>query len=638
MKKFLLLLILLLSLPLNVKAADYKITDQFIEANILSNGDLEVTELIVMDGTFNGYEKTLTYANSSLDDDYTYDYNSNIYNAYGLNLLDIKAKYVSNVSFDTINDTDFEVMTQRIMGENGDKGIYTMRTDYNSYTYRLYYASNRQRVAFKIRYRLDRVIVNHLDVAELYWNFITPNYYDDMENIIVKVNLPGVDNSDNFRVWAHGDLAGEITKNKDNSGVVASIKEMSADSSLDIRITFDKDLITDKTKVKETNVNALPKILNIEEKRANEANELREKLQKEWHNTVYLTVGLYIAMVILGLYIYFKYGRSPKPNYYSKYNREFINDYNVEVIDYLMNRKITPNALSASIMNLIYKKNISLEENKESNSKEKAYTFVLENRDNLNSSENILVDFLFSTVSKKTNADNKPIFTMLDLKLYANGVKTCDEFIASYTKWKNDVLKLAKEEKFYESSSRPKVIGVIMLIISFLVFYYGSSVGTDFVPNNFIFLAGMIFMLYTILVYKKSVKGSEHYAKWQAFKNFLDDFGAFELKELPEIILWERYLVYATIFGLAKKVQKAMNVKIKELNITNDYVYYPSYFYLDLSNSINNSISNAISGAYNRRSANYANSHSSSSSGGGFGGGFSSGGGFGGGGSSGHGF
>jgi ribonucleoside-diphosphate reductase alpha chain len=34
---------------------------------------------------------------------------------------------------------------------------------------------------------------------------------------------------------------------------------------------------------------------------------------------------------------------------------------NVEVIDYLMNSNITPNAMSASIMNLIYKKNIKAE-------------------------------------------------------------------------------------------------------------------------------------------------------------------------------------------------------------------------------------------------------------------------------------
>ena len=35
--------------------------------------------------------------------------------------------------------------------------------------------------------------------------------------------------------------------------------------------------------------------------------------------------------------------------------------YNVEVVDYLMHKTITENALSASIMNLVYKKNIKVE-------------------------------------------------------------------------------------------------------------------------------------------------------------------------------------------------------------------------------------------------------------------------------------
>ncbi len=140
-------------------------------------------------------------------------------------------------------------------------------------------------------------------------------------------------------------------------------------------------------------------------------------------------------------------------------------------------------------------------------------------------------------------------------------------------------------------------------------------------------------------MYKKTIKGSEHYSRWKAFKNFLNDFGSFELKELPEIILWERYLVYATIFGLADKVEKSMNVYISELDLSQmNYDYTPVFFYINISPMINASVNNAINSAYNRQAANYANTHSSSSSGGGFGGGFSSGGGFGGGGSSGHGF
>ena len=55
MKKVILSLFLLL-VPSFVKAASYQITDQLIEAEILNNGDLRISELIVMDGTFIGYE------------------------------------------------------------------------------------------------------------------------------------------------------------------------------------------------------------------------------------------------------------------------------------------------------------------------------------------------------------------------------------------------------------------------------------------------------------------------------------------------------------------------------------------------------------------------------------------------------
>ena len=57
-------------------------------------------------------------------------------------------------------------------------------------------------------------------------------------------------------------------------------------------------------------------------------------------------------------YVYKKYDKERKPKFIGEYNREFIDDYNVEVIDYLMNNTITPNAMSASLMNLIYKKNV----------------------------------------------------------------------------------------------------------------------------------------------------------------------------------------------------------------------------------------------------------------------------------------
>ena len=638
MKRVLLGLFLFL-IPGIVEAANYTISNQLIEAQIKEDGDLYVQELIVMDGTFNGYEKTISYANSLLKDTDNYDNNS-LYNGSGIELVSIKAKKIQgDVSFNTLDDNDFTKLQLVNYANNGDMTVYTASSNYNGYTYRLYYPANNEKIAFLISYVVEDVVVVHADVAELYWNFITPNDYDDIQDVQVKVLLPSADNSSNFRLWAHGDLSGQINKLSTNDGVLASISNMAATSLLDIRLTFNKSLITDMSHVKTTTNSALEGIIEVEKTRAEVANQLRDELTLK-RNIVIAYSWVLIILVIGGsILVYLKYAKSPKSSYYSKYNREFIDEYNVEVIDYLMKRQITPNALSASIMNLIYKKNISAKEIP-SDKKVKDYEFTLENSNNLNGSESILTQFLFDTVGEgKVNEKGAKTFTTVDLKKYAGGNKTCSSFIKSYTNWKNSVLQDGIGQKFFETSKVPKLIGTGILLLAIILLFLIIQFETDYIPSYVAIMLAVIFFIISLVVYKKTIRGSEHYTRWKAFRNFLDDFGAFELKELPEIILWERYLVYATIFGLADKVEKSMNVRIKEMDMSSlASDYYPTFYYIHIGPSIHASFNNAINSAYHQQSANYANTHSSRSSGGGFGGGFSSGGGFGGGGSSGHGF
>lgn len=637
MKKFILGLFLFLVSPFIVKAADYDITDFYVKANILTNGDLEVNELIVLDGDFNGYERDILYANSNLSGgDFA---NNRLYNASNITDVEIKAKYVNHVSMKTFDDNDFDTFNLANYASNGSKALYVKSNLNNGYRFRMYYKSNNQKVAFYLKYTVKDAVVLHNDVAELYWTFIPDGFEDELNNINIEVYLPNNDNSNNFRIWAHGNLSGEVDF-IGKIGVRANIGEVFFGESVDIRMTFDKSLVDENLVLKKSNVLALDEIIKVETERANIANNLRERLVLKRNIVIYGTIITYISMIILGIFIYFKYGKSPKSGYYAKYNREFIDDYNVEVVDYLMKKQITSNAMSASIMNLVYKKNLSVKELPNEKNNKKDYEFTLENEDKINESEKILIDFLFDRVGKnRVDANNKKCFSTLDLKKYANGTKTCTTFINSYTKWKNNVIELGKKEKFYERSNIPMIFGFTILIVSIAIFGLDILNDVAFFPAYLLLFFAIFFLIYTILVEKKTLKGAEHYDKWKAFKNFLDDFGSFELKELPEIALWERYLVYATIFGLAKKVQKSMNVRISEMNIdAMGYDYYPSYVYINLGSSINSSINSAITSAYNRQSANYANTHSSSSSGGGFGGGFSSGGGFGGGGGGGRGF
>ena len=100
----------------------------------------------------------------------------------------------------------------------------------------------------------------------------------------------------------------------------------------------------------------------------------------------------------------------------------------------------------------------------------------------------------------------------------------------------------------------------------------------------------------------------------------MEDFSLLNEKEVPAIEVWEHYLVYATVFGIADKVLKQLKTvypNIDEIDTASTstcmYFMYHSNFSSSFSGAINSSISSSISSSY--------------SSGYGGGGGFSGGGG-----------
>lgn len=628
--KYIILSLIILLVPTFVKASDvdYEITNYYIDSYILENGDLEIKELIVLNGSFNGYIRELATSNSVLSSSSKIDFEHDaIYNASGIYDMKIGAKKIKNVSFNTFNE-EFEALeTSDYSSSNSKK---TVVTKYNNYDeYKMYYRSNNESVAFLLDYKLDKAIVLHNDVAELYWQFIGKDFTDQINDLKIRIHLPNNDESDSFRVWAHGDLTGEIEK-EDSKTVYAYVKYLYPNSPVDIRMTFDKNLITDTSKVKKSNEEALDSILKVEKERALEANRIRKRQQKLAAIANYTGIFLIVFQIINIIYIYFKHDKEYKSDFNNDYYREFFDDFNVEVGDYILKRTITPNAMSASIMNLIYKKNIKAEKIEVEEGKKENYEFTLLNKDNLSDTETKLVNFLF----EKVGNNNK--FTTEELKKYAKSTKTYSDFNNTYTSWKNSVINDGKKLKIFETSIPNKIFNVLFcLLVMFIGIIFSTNIGLS-IPYVIATILSIIVVIYSLQVLKRTKYGNEQYLRLKASKKFLLDFGAFDIKELPEISLWERYMVFATLFGIASKVSKTMNVKIQEIsNYESVQTFNTGYYDFELCNIINSSISSAVSMASHTAMEVAASSMSSSS---GSGGGFSSGGGFGGGGGGGHGF
>ena len=114
--------------------------------------------------------------------------------------------------------------------------------------------------------------------------------------------------------------------------------------------------------------------------------------------------------------------------------------------------------------------------------------------------------------------------------------------------------------------------------------------------------------------------GAEVYYLWTSFENMLREIARLDQAELESIVVWNRLLVYATLFGYADKVSHLM--KVHQIQVENpDINLYVIYGWHSMFYHSTAQISHYAS------VANTASTYSVSSSNGSSGGGFSGGGG-----------
>lgn len=633
MKKIILLIILMLT-PVMVSA---NTKSYYIEANILENGDMEVRELKYLDGSYNGFSTTLKYQNTSLkdftgaQDDFE---GSNIYNAANItNLKVYSSNYTGNFSDIHKHNKEF---TEVSFAQKGDYGLYTKDKLIDGVDLKIYMPSS-YNYASLVTYTLKDVVVKHNDIAEIAWDFIGFNYEEDIDELIILVNLPKESNE--LRVFSHGPLNG-TNKILNNSSVELVYPKLYARNAVDMRVVFDKEVVP--TAIKKSNIDALSKILAIEEKRAEQANKERDiaknQVRKEEMITraiKYISIGWITGLICLIVYAYNKHDKEYSLNV-NKYFREIPSKIDPSKVEYLMDKKITENSFSATILNLIRKKVLILSEIKpEAGSKIRKkktdYLFKYNEAitiDSLGAEEKIIFDLLINVIG-----DTKEV-KLNQIQDYSKKYTRAKEFMKKYNNWLTTSKNEAEQENYYEKKSGIKTTGILYCTFYLLLCSITKEVNRDFAGQFIFILASIAGIIYFIKLKKRSVLGATEYSKWNGLKNFLNDFGRFAEKEVPEIHLWEEYLVYATVFKIADKVQETMKIKLTNIDTNENF----DYTYLNLNTyvfntALNRAISDSIQTARQTISS-HETASSTYSSGGGFGGGSSSGGGgFGGGGS-----
>lgn len=506
---------------------------------------------------------------------------------------------------------------------------------------------------YEISYRVIDAIKKYGDCAELYWQFIGDRFEITADKITGTIKLPvSVQNKEELRVWGHTKyLNGEIYVT-DEKTIQFHLEDYTANEYVEVRILMPTYIMNNIEFTSLENKEA--EILEEEEKEASAANERRAKRDRQMKITIIAItsiVGLIGIVFINGIRKNIKaLKENPKikPEMELDYYRELPDKTATPLEANFILKKGTfdlSETISATILNLTLKGYIKVEQ------VEKTINIEILNKDasKLQGDEIYVLELLKNaqrnkkSKSKTENEETKQILTMKDVEKYTKQkpeklikMQKGFEEIAKNTsqnKGKYDK-KIAKKSETYIS----KAIGYIFLLIAVIIaVIIGIATTGEFVPKmiKYALIAGsftIIVLVINMILISKLInrfngftsKGINEQEQWKAFKKYMEDFSLLDEKEVPQLVIWEKYLVFATAFGIADKVIKQLKVKYPELNNQDTINNMVLFAAMSNSGGLN---TNFISSLNTSTSHMYSSTYSSGS---GSGGGFSGGGGGGG--------
>ena len=472
---------------------------------------------------------------------------------------------------------------------------------------------------YKINYTVVDAIKKYDDCAELYWQFLGSDATVDASKITGTIKLPSeADSKEDIRVWGHVEtLNGEIYVTSTDT-VEFSLDNYISGNYVEVRIAMPSEMI--ETAERTYNKNVLPSIIEEETEWANEANARRERKQR---NEKIIKTVIIVVMVIIGIILlrqtvkYIKIFKNTKkliPTEKYEYFREKP-DKNSTPADalFLYNNGVNVastafgNVFSATLLNLSLKGYFKI--TVEQNEKGKKETLIYKTKkdiEDLQYEEERIARFV------KNAIDSKEKITIKELQKYirnhASSVSSLIEKTGIETKNKNKMTENFDEEKSKEKS---KYIGIAIVYFAVAMFCIA------FLPVAILLIINAILaLMINGKLSNLTQKGIDEREKWKGLKKYMEDFSLLNEKEIPALEVWEEYLVYATVFGIADKVIKQLKMVYPQIDEMDDF-NTASYIYLMSHTNFNSSFSKAINSSIS----------STMSSGSGGGGGFSGGGG-----------
>ncbi len=445
---------------------------------------------------------------------------------------------------------------------------------------------------YEITYTITDVVTDYKDCQEFYWKLLDESNQIPVKKITGTIRMPNkVTDIDDLKAWGHGPLDGNI-KIGSKGRIKFSVNGLNKNKMLEVRVvTTEKQFSS--AEYKKRNYRYLKSIIAEETEWSEESNN---KSLIFW----IVAIGIYISIIAINVFKVIKYYKITKRKddgiihrklkYYRDIPREETATpgeatylYNFKKSNNFIEDK-QGNIVSATILNLTLKGYLKLrvEENE-------VYVRIIKDSEGLTKDELAVYKILKKTGDESEfniNEINK--FAKKQYQKYSNYIndlinesreslyrlKLVDKANQrEYMKAQNARNKFATLRGFIEFVLIGLLLGFIPTFNRIYVYTFGAKFISDCITILMILLPIICSLLIKFKMCEKTQnkiavltqKGTQEREEWKALGRYMQDFSLLEEREVPSLVMWEKYLVYATAFGIADKTIEQMKAKYPEV-------------------------------------------------------------------------
>lgn len=619
--------------PAPAFAKDYSIVDVDVDATVLADGSLSVTESreFAFDGEFHGVYWRIpkgSYQGREID-----------------------------TSLLMVGEIQDSVQTLFIQSQSGDEGTFTVTETDDYLEVTLFFEHKNENARFFIEYRCPNLAFRYEDASVLYWKFVSDGWGRESKNVHCVLHLPvpvgeSVVASENVQAWGHGPLDAEVSF--EGNDVIFDCPGVGVSEFAEMRVLFPSEWLS---LAPEIDGNIQTKVLAEEKAWVDSANRDRDQARALMFGIYGAAFGVPLLTVVLSLVCLLRQRKQDQPVFSGKYFRDVPSDDHPAVIDALLHGgHVSDEGLVASLMRLCDEGYVRLESDNTfvnfGSDSDGGYRIVPVKgatsavvSDSVDRVDDATMVFLFEELAPKAariseHADaSDSLLYFGDISRVAD--KSPERYDVSLCDWKRSVNEECKKRGFFSSPRKGFQMGAfIAAAVDFTLAFFSIIVfavlGVSGVIVALCISLGMLSCVVCIFIASKMKPMSDEaidiVAKANALKRWLKDFTRLEEAVPQDVILWDKLLVMAVVLGVSDEVIEQLKVAVPHVLDSAELGSARSLCRGGALSSPMRSFDSAMSNAHHVSASALASTSHSSSHGGG--GGFSGGGGggFGGGG------